>query len=285
MIMEFIIPKIEGIIMQNDTNKQQIQHLFGRAAADYASSGVHAQGYSLNRLLELTQPQPEWHVLDVATGAGHTALTFAPHVAQVIASDITAEMLAEAARLAQERGFTNFSTETADAEALPFDDDSFDLVTCRLAAHHFPHTARFVAEAARVLRPGGLLTVVDNVVPGSRLRGKKARLEREAGEYINAYEKLRDPGHGRCLSLYEWEDRYRQAGFAITHQETADMWLDFDAYVNRMRVSATNRTRLRAMLLQAPQRAADFLTPQVTGDRITFRFTEAIILGRLGTRD
>ena len=270
--------------MEND-NKQQIQHLFGRAAADYAASGVHAWGYSLNRLLELTQPQAHWRVLDVATGAGHTALTFAPHVAQVVASDITTEMLAEAARLAQERGFTNFSTEMADAEALPFDDDSFDLVTCRLAAHHFPHTAQFVAESARVLRPGGLLAVVDNVVPGSRLRGKKARIEWEAGEYINAYEKLRDPSHGRCLSLHEWIDLFAGAGFTISHQETADMWLDFAAYVQRMRVSAINRIRLRAMLLQAPQRAADFVTPQVSGDRITFRFSEAIIIGRLTIED
>ena len=266
-------------------SKQQIQHLFGRAAADYAASGVHAQGYSLNRLIELTQPQPDWRVLDVATGAGHTALTFAPHVTQVVASDITAEMLAEAARLAQERGLSDFTTETADAESLPFDDDSFDLVTCRLAAHHFPNIDKFVAEAARVLRPGGLLAVVDNVVPGSRLRGKKAKIEREAGEYVNAYEKLRDPGHGRCLSLHEWLDLYREAGFTIVQEETAEMWLDFDAYVHRMRVSAINRIRLRAMLLQAPQRAAEFLTPQVTGDRITFRFSEAIILGRLGTRD
>jgi ubiquinone/menaquinone biosynthesis C-methylase UbiE len=266
--------------MQYDERKQQAQHLFGRAAADYAASGVHAQGYSLNRLIELTQPQTDWRVLDVATGAGHTALTFAPHVAQVFASDITAEMLDEAARLAQERGFTNFDTETADAESLPFDDDSFDLVTCRLAAHHFPNTAQFVAETARVLRPGGLLAVVDNVVPGSRLRGKKANIEREAGRYINAYEKLRDPSHGRCLSLDEWIDLYRSAGFAIVNQETADMWLDFDAYVQRMRVSPINRIRLRAMLLQAPQRAAQFLTPQVTGDRITFRFSEAIIIGK-----
>jgi ubiquinone/menaquinone biosynthesis C-methylase UbiE len=76
--------------MKSNNNKQQIQHLFGRAAADYAASGVHASGYSLNRFVELIQPQIDWRVLDVATGAGHLALTFAPHVAQVVASDITA---------------------------------------------------------------------------------------------------------------------------------------------------------------------------------------------------
>lgn len=262
-------------------SKQQVRYQFGRAAADYAASGVHAQGASLPRLVELTQPQSDWRVLDIATGAGHTALTFAPHVAHVVATDITPEMLVETMRLAQERGLKNISVETAVAQSLPFDDNRFDLVTCRLAAHHFPGIPQFIAEAARVLRPGGLLAVADNIVPGTRLRGKKAKLLREAARYLNAYEKLRDPSHGRLLSLPEWEDAYREAGFQLIHQETLPMWLDFDDYVTRMRVSPQNRIRLRAMLLQAPRPIADFLTPQVVGDRIAFRFTEAIFIGRL----
>ena len=263
-------------------SKKQIQHQFSCAAGDYAASNVHARGRSLARLVELTRPQPDWRVLDVAAGAGHTALAFAPHVAHVTASDITAEMLAEATRLAQERGCANVSVETADAQALPFDDASFHLVTCRLAAHHFAGVPQFLAESARVLRPGGLLAVADNVVPGSHLRGKKGKQIREAGRYINAYEKLRDPSHNRCLSLTDWVDKFFFAGFELLHRETADMWLDFDDYVNRMRVSPENRIRLRAMLLQAPRRAAEFLTPQSTGDRIAFRFTEAIIVGDWG---
>ncbi|MCP4427277.1 MAG: methyltransferase domain-containing protein [Chloroflexi bacterium] len=266
-------------------SKKQVQHQFGRAAADYAVSGVHAQGASLPRMVELAQPQLDWRVLDVATGAGHTALAFAPRVAQVIASDITPEMLAQTAQLAQERGVDNLAIEMAEAQSLPFDNRQFDLVTCRLAAHHFPNIPQFVAEAARVLRPDGLLAVADNIAPGSRLRGKKARLLREAARYLNAYEKLRDPSHGRLFSLPEWEDAYREAGFQLIGQETIPMWLDFDDYVTRMRVSPENRIRLRAMLLQAPQAAVDFLSPQVAGDRITFRFTEAILVGRLTIDD
>ena len=92
-------------------------------------------------------PQPDWHVLDVATGAGHTALAFAPLVARVVASDITGEMLAEAAKLAGARGLANVETAHAEAGNLPFPDASFDLVTCRLAAHHFPAPAAFVARS------------------------------------------------------------------------------------------------------------------------------------------
>ena len=73
--------------------KSLAQQRFGRAAADYATSEVYAKGASLQRLVELTEPKSHWRVLDVATGAGHTALAFAPHVAKVTATDITEEML------------------------------------------------------------------------------------------------------------------------------------------------------------------------------------------------
>ena len=72
------------------------------------------------------------------------------------------------------------------------------------------------------------LAVVDNVVPGSRLRGKKAKIELEAGRYINAYEKLRDPSHGRCLSLDEWLAIYQITGLAALQQETLTKHMHFE---------------------------------------------------------
>ena len=142
-----------------------VRSKFGPAAADYAASDVHAKGESLARIVELVAPQKTWAALDVATGAGHTAAVFAPHVASVIASDITDEMLGEAAKLATSRGLANMSTATAAADALPFPDESFDLVCCRLAAHHFPRIEDFVREVLRVLKKGGRFALVDNVAP------------------------------------------------------------------------------------------------------------------------
>ena len=263
------------------TTKARVQEQFGANAEKYATSQVHAKGASLGRLVELAQPQPDWQALDIAAAAGHTALTFAPHVKHVTATDITPEMLPVAARQAAERGISNISLETADAENLPYPDNQFDLVTCRIAAHHFPNVARFLAESARVLRPGGLLAVVDNIAPGSRLRGKKGREWRAAGEYYNAFEMLRDPSHHRCLSLEEWVDAFSEAGFTLKEQETAVKWLDFDSWAARMQVTEKNKLRLRAMLIQAPDKVLEFLTPQFTGARIAFRLTEAILIGEI----
>jgi SAM-dependent methyltransferase len=259
----------------------KVQTQFGPNAAAYGRSAVHAQGPGLMRLVELTRPQPEWRVLDVATGAGHTAFAFAPYVREVTAVDITLPMLTTAADLAQQRGLANIRFVQAAAEQFPVAGAGFDLVVCRLAAHHFGEIGRFMSESARVLKPGGYLALLDNVVPGSPRRGKKADLQRQAGAYVNAFETLRDPSHVRCLSLDEWIDAYVSAGFTISHQETNTMSLDFDEWTARMQVSAPNRQRLRAMLLQAPDPVLTFLTPAVSGDKIEFHLHKAIIVGQL----
>lgn len=248
--------------------KQQVREQFGANAAAYATSKVHAKGASLARLVELVNPQPQWQALDVATAAGHTAFVFAPHVAHVVASDLTPEMLPVAAKVAQEKGITNVSFKEADAEALPFADASFDLVTCRIAPHHFPTVQRFIQEAARVLRPGGILAVVDNVVPDGA-----------AGQYVNDFEKLRDPSHFRCLELAEWVEGFQQAGFTVSNQETAWKEMTFNDWALRMGATAEIIARLRTMLLDAPAAVTEFLQPRQTADDIVFYLQEAIVVG------
>src|SRR5690348_12869370 len=105
------------------------QQNFGANAREYITSKPHAQGASLDRMVALAQPQRDWRAIDIATGAGHTAFAFAPHVATVWATDITAEMLAIVREQAAKRGLANVRTAFAKAEALPLEDGSLDLVT------------------------------------------------------------------------------------------------------------------------------------------------------------
>jgi ubiquinone/menaquinone biosynthesis C-methylase UbiE len=263
-----------------DAIKSLVQQQFGANAAGYASSKVHAQGASLKRLVELVQPAAHWQLLDVATAAGHTALVFAPHVAQVIASDITPEMLPVAARLAAEKGLTNVTVERADAEALPYGAAQFDLVTCRIAPHHFPHLDRFLAESYRVLRPGGLLAVVDNVVPGSDAADVGGEAARAAGDLVNAFEKLRDPSHFKALSVGEWLAALAQAGFVVEQWETALKEMEFEEWAARMQASPETRLELLRMLDEAPPAAQEFLQPTVRAGVRYFYLTEAIFVAR-----
>ena len=75
--------------MEHNDSKSLSRKRYTRFAEGYVTSKTHAKGTELDRLVEIAQPQPDWVVLDVATGGGHTALKFAPLVAQVIATDIT----------------------------------------------------------------------------------------------------------------------------------------------------------------------------------------------------
>ena len=260
-------------------SRSLVQKQFGAAAADYAASAVHASGPSLGRLVALVDPQPDWHVLDVATGAGHTALAFAPLVARVVASDITDEMLAEAAKLAGARGLANVETAHAEAGSLPFPDASFDLVTCRLAAHHFPAPAAFVGEAWRVLKRGGTFALVDNVGPdAARMPAATPAEVRDADTLYNTYEELRDPSHVRALSLDDWLALLDDAGFADVRHERLDQDIAFRPWTERMRCSPETIERLYHLLDNDLLRA--FLRPREEAGERMFTLQEAIIVAR-----
>lgn len=268
--------------------KSLVQSQFGANAAAYATSAVHAAGESLAMLVEMADPRPGWVGLDVATGAGHMALAFAPRIARMIASDITEEMLAEARALADGRGLTNFETVIAPADRLPFDDASLDLVCCRLAAHHFPDAAAFVAEAARVLKSGGTFALVDNVSPDEVSLPGLSRAElREAAVIYNQFEKLRDPSHGRALAVAEWLEIVGDAGLAVAGQRVIAKEMEFAAWVRRMQCTPETVARLAAMLATEGSgrgHLGAFLRPRPDGEQLWISLRELVLVARKSDR-
>ena len=250
-------------------SKTAVQEQFGKTAAHYLTSKPHAAGKSLERLVALTSPQKNWHALDVATGGGHVAYTFAPHVARMWATDITQEMLDMVKGEATKRGLANIRTAYAKAEALPFEDESFDLVTCRIAPHHFDSIPEFLTEVHRVLKPGALFALVDNVVPPGSV-----------GDYVNAFERLRDPSHLRAWTIDEWRNALGGAGFRTTHEEQIYKTMEFNSWAARY--DATMQALLRAMLTQVTPEVKTTLDPKGSGADLTFRLCEGLFIsGRL----
>jgi ubiquinone/menaquinone biosynthesis C-methylase UbiE len=243
------------------------QAQFGANAAEYLTSKPHAEGKSLDRLVALTRPQPHWHVLDVATGAGHTAYAFAPHVARVWASDITDEMLNLVRGELAKRELGNVRIAHAKAEALPFEDGAFDLVTCRVAPHHFDSIPSFLDETRRVLKRDGTFALVDNVVPAGSV-----------GHYINAFERFRDPSHLRAWTIDEWRSALKQHGFNATHEEVLSKQMDFAYWAGRY--DAVMQAYLRAMLEHATSAVKNVLEPQEKNGGLTFRLSEALFIAR-----
>lgn len=249
------------------------QQRYNQYAHGYVTSATHSQGHDLDRLLELAQPQPTWIVLDVATGGGHTALKFAPHVAKVIASDYAPTMLGEAQAFIEGQGVTNVEFREADAENLPFPDAMFDLVTCRVAAHHFADAYRFMTEAARVLKPGGVLLVQDHLNPD----------DDKAAAYIEAFERLRDPSHHRVYNRYEWEGLFLDAGLTVEHAERINRTAKFLPWAERQGCSPEVIERLHILMLQAPDAVQTWTNFQCAGTPdATLDHVYIVIMGKKG---
>lgn len=244
--------------------KRLVRSQFGAATRGYVTASIFREGAEVARMIELAKLVGHETVLDIATGGGHIAVAFAPYVRAVVATDLTPEMLDAAARFAEERGAGNVRFELADAEALAFAGDGFDVVTARFAPHHFPRPERFAGEAFRVLRLGGRLVMFDNMVPE----------DPELDAFMNRFEAWRDPSHIRAHRSSQWQAMLRAAGFRV---EAADALVrkdySFEDWTSRMGMPAAERDALERWLLDAPPRCAAFF--RITAEHGRVRGLEA----------
>lgn len=222
--------------------RRTVQEQFGGSARAYVESEGHARGPDLDRIEAIVAARgPVGVALDVATGGGHTARVVAPHARTVIASDLTERMVATARDALREAGVGHVIPLLAAAEALPIADATVDLVTCRIAPHHFESPRRFVAEVVRVLRPGGLFVLEDSSVPKSDL----------AAEWLNRIERRRDRTHRRTLGVSEWRRLVRGAGLAIEGFDLFPKRHELTDWLERARTSPSDREWVLAAIRDA----------------------------------
>jgi ubiquinone/menaquinone biosynthesis C-methylase UbiE len=221
----------------------QIEAQFGRAADMYARS-EHKGGRDLELLREWANPQPDQVGLDVATGAGHTALWFAPFARHVTVTDLSPGMLDKAKQMFAQAGATNADFRLADVQALPFADETFDFVTCRIAPHHFVDIDEALRQIARVLKRGGRFLLVDSVAPE----------DESAADFLDAIERLRDPTHVRTYSRSEWLALCEHAGLTVERVEVTRKSRDFEFWLERGSVDAEATAEVRRRFLEADPR-------------------------------
>ena len=190
--------------------------VWSQRADAFRDSPTHREGPDLELLVEWCEPGPEVKVLDVATGGGHVARRLREEGCTVITLDPAPGMQADV---------------VAHAEQLPFEDGSFDVVTCRIAAHHFQDIRKAVAEMARVSER--LLVIEDNVF---------------RGEHVEEAERLRDPTHVRCYTEDEWRELVTDAGYEVEQVQLFPRRQSFDAWLERVNTPPDAAEQIRSML-------------------------------------
>ena len=248
---------------------RRVQAQFGAIAAAYVSSPGHAAGEDLERLVACGRALAPERVLDLATGGGHTALALAGVARRVTAYDVTEPMLRAARGFLRERGTGEATFVAGDVEALPFRDAAFDLVTCRIAAHHFADVAAAVREVRRVLRPAGSFLLQDIL----------GHDDPEAAAFVTEVERRRDPSHVRAYRAAEWKAFLRAAGLTTMDSAVIAKGRPWEEWTGRTRMTPEARRDLDAFVRAAPERCRAAFDFRLVDGRIE-SFTDRMLLLR-----
>lgn len=227
---------------------------FSENAHLYRVSQAHSEVEDLERAFENSLVSG-LSVLDVATGTGHAAFFLARKDAHVFAVDINQEMLRVAQEESEKLSLSVRFLYSA-CHDLVFDDEAFDIVTCRLAAHHFKRPGDFLAECLRVLKPNGKLVLIDNVAPD----------DSQTAEWLNAYERRRDPSHQRCLSVNSWTALLQEQGFCCEESQSVPTTVSFTPWMERMSHDETSQDQFWQDLLEAPDSVKAIWKPRQTSN-------------------
>jgi ubiquinone/menaquinone biosynthesis C-methylase UbiE len=259
--------------MKLDAIQQAAQEQFARQSRNYGRSHILADVSDVVAALEKISLPAHARVLDVATGAGHTGLHLASLGHEVICADLAAPMLERVREAAAERGL-KVETRQHAAEEFPDADRTFDLVTSRIAPHHFSSPESFIRETARVLRPGGWFLLIDGSVPDDAP---------EAEEWLHQVEKFRDPSHHRLLSPRAWKELCKRSGLRVQSAELKPMKQpDLEWYFETAATTPENHAHVRELIAQAPASAREAYRLAEEDGKIIWWWRRLTLIARRG---
>lgn len=229
--------------------KNRVREQFGKTATAFVEATHFSAGKDLEEAARLLKPTQDDNLLDVACGGGHMALYFAPMVRQVVASDLTMQMLKKAQEhIAEEGRVDNVIFREADAEDLPFPAGSFTLLTCRIASHHFSDVPRALREFHRVLRRGGRMVLIDTLMPS----------DPEIAEFFQTMETMRNPTHVKAYNEDEWQNMILDAELILQETQIISKTHEFQEWVKTAGLSRSKIQELNKFFMEAPEKIHDF---------------------------
>ena len=251
-----------------------VSNAWSARGSSYATSELHKRGPSLEKLLALARPNVADTCLDLGTGTGHTAAALAEHAAQVIGLDVSTGML-RAARELYRRPNLEFIQAPAQETGLP--GASFDIITARHTLHHHPDLAATLAEAARLLKPGGRLVIADEVTPDAAVNDT---VDDTVDAWYDALERTRDHTHVRAYTVGEWQTFIAGSGLSwIVGDSRTRYPIDIKSWLGRMNLDEQMIGAAYDLLASADAHAKDVFEIEYGGPKaVRFQLPVALIL-------
>jgi len=254
-----------------DSTQLAAQEQFSRQSQRYGRGHILENVADVDEAIGFLSLTQRARVLDVACGAGHTGLRLAELGHSVTCADLSPAMLERTREGAAARN-ARIETKQHAAESMPYPDGTFDLVTCRVAPHHFSSPGQFVGEVARVLRAGGWFLLIDGTVPDN---------DADAGEWLNRVEKLRDPSHVRLLAPGEWCRLCVDADLHIwRHWLRQKKQPDLGWYFETAATPAENRAEVLALVYSASPRVREIYHLAEEGGKIVWQWPMLSLLAQ-----
>lgn len=255
---------------EHSNHKQTVRQSFTRQADAYATNQRLTDPAKVSRLVDASGAETSARVLEVGTGPGHVAAGFTEQCRKAVGLDLTDAPL----KIAREK-YENLIPKAlcfvqGDAEAIPFEDDTFDVVYCRLTLHHLEEPADVLQQMSRVCRPNGTIAIEDLVVSEHP----------ERAEYQNRFERLRNPAHVRALPLSELLSVVADAGMDPHQVRTDETVTEVEEWLQTAETPKNRSTDVREMLSRDVDADLSGTRPFWRNDTLYFIHSTAIVIAQ-----
>lgn len=256
--------------MSHESLKTSVQDQFNRCAQFYLKGSLMDDQELLNLIVRLVKPQADDQALDVACGAGFLVCKLANSVRRAVGVDLSTVMLSEAGKYALSLGLANTNFQLSDGESLPYADETFDIVSCKLALHYFPNPGRVIGEMKRVAKNGASLVLIDRI--------SSENIQKQ--EYHNRIEKLRTPSKIKVYSPSEIVSLLEKQALLIDHIHHCEQHQDFADWIQMTGAPEENQRYATELMLQSVEEDLTGLKVDIKDGRLVMTHSTAIFIAK-----
>ena len=220
--------------MQNKLIKEQ----FNRQAENFANWSISKNVDYLNAYFDFCKIQPSDRLLDVACGPGEFTIFIAKRIKEARGVDISDREIEIAKALINEFGLKNVAFDCSDVEHLPIEDNSYSIVVCKSAFHHFINPYRVFNEMIRCCESGGKISIQDIV----------AYEDKYINDFFETFDKLVDISHNRVLSQNEFNKLYKDSQIVKTGEFRIDVDLNMNEYLGHAKQDKEAQNKIKILL-------------------------------------